>query len=57
MVMMILLASPVLADVTGRASVIDGDMIEIAGERIRFNGMVAADALNAFSTESRPTQC
>lgn len=66
------------ADQIGRASVIDGDTIEIAGERIRFNGVdapeswqrcldangaeyrcgkVAADALDAFLAESRPTQC
>ncbi len=30
-----------LADVTGPARVIDGDMIEIAGERIRLHGIDA----------------
>ena len=30
--------------ITGRASVIDGDTIEIAGERIRFNGIDAPES-------------
>ncbi len=30
--------------VTGRASVVDGDTIEIAGERIRFNGVDAPES-------------
>jgi endonuclease YncB( thermonuclease family) len=57
--------------VIGRASVIDGDTIEIAGEKIRFNGIdapeswqtcmdrakAAADALDAYLAQSRPTRC
>lgn len=31
-------------DQTDRASVIDGDTIEIAGERIRFNGIDAPES-------------
>lgn len=30
--------------ITGRASVVDGDTIEIAGERIRFNGIDAPES-------------
>jgi endonuclease YncB( thermonuclease family) len=62
----------------GRASVIDGDTIEIAGEKIRFNGVdapeswqicvgrsgaeyrcgkAAAEALDGFLAQSRPTRC
>ena len=37
-----LLPAVALADVTGPARVIDGDTIEIAGERIRLHGIDAA---------------
>ena len=36
-----LLASPALADVVGVASVIDGDTIEVHGQRIRLHGIDA----------------
>jgi endonuclease YncB( thermonuclease family) len=36
-----LLATPVLADVTGPARVIDGDTLEVQGERIRLHGIDA----------------
>jgi succinoglycan biosynthesis protein ExoI len=75
-----LLASTAFAQspVVGRASVIDGDTIEIADEKIRFNGIdapeswqtcidragaeyrcgkTAADALDAYLAQSRPTRC
>lgn len=63
---------------TGRASVIDADTIDIHGERIRINGVdapearqicndrtgeeyrcgkVAAEALDVFLSQSRPTRC
>lgn len=35
------------ADITGRASVIDGDTIDIQGERIRFNGIDAPESRQA----------
>ncbi len=44
---MLFIASPALAGVTGTARVIDGDTLDIAGERIRFHGIDAP--------ESRPT--
>lgn len=46
-VVAILTALPIQAhaqEVTGRASVIDGDTIEIQGNRIRFNGIDAPEA-------------
>ena len=41
----LILASPAMAQtVEGRASVIDGDTIDISGERIRFNGVDAPES-------------
>ena len=36
--------APILADITGTASVIDGDTIEIHGQRIRFHGIDAPES-------------
>ena len=35
---------PALADITGPARVIDGDTIDVAGERIRFHGIDAPES-------------
>ncbi len=39
-----LLVTPALADVAGTASVIDGDTLEIHGQRIRFHGIDAPES-------------
>ena len=41
---LLLAATSVLADITGKPRVIDGDTIEIAGERIRLHGIDAPEA-------------
>ncbi len=39
-----LLATPALADVTGTASAIDSDTIEVHGQRIRLHGIDAPES-------------
>lgn len=67
-----------VTSLNGRASVVDGDTIEVAGQRVRFNGIdapesaqqcqdagnaayrcgaEAAQALDQFLAQSRPTRC
>lgn len=70
----LLSVSPAVADssIVGRASVVDGDTIEIKGERIRLHGVdapeswqkcqdgcgrEAAAALDQFLAASRPARC
>ena len=40
----LIVALPAFADVTGKPRIIDGDTVEIAGERIRLNGIDAPEA-------------
>ncbi len=50
-------ASPALADITGPARIIDGDTIDIAGERIRFHGIDAPEARQMCLADERVWQC
>ncbi len=52
-----LLATPALADVAGTASVIDGDTLEIHGQRIRLHGINAPESRQLCRLDGKPWQC
>ncbi len=51
-----LLATPALADVAGTAKVIDGDTIEVHGQRIRFHGIDAPESGQLCRLDGTPWQ-
>lgn len=58
LVALFFLASPAMAQtVEGRASVIDGDTIEISGERIRFNGIDAPESWQRCAADGKEYRC
>ena len=52
-----LFATPALADMAGTASVIDGDTLEIHGQRIRFHGVDAPESGQFCRLDGKPWQC
>jgi len=54
----LLFATPAFAaDISGRASVVDGDTIEISGERIRLNGIDAPESWQRCTAGGKEYRC
>ena len=52
-----LLPAYALAEITGPARVIDGDSLEIQGERIRLHGIDAPENRQLCRLDGKPWQC
>jgi endonuclease YncB( thermonuclease family) len=51
------LGSPAFAEITGKPRVIDGDTIEIAGQRIRLHGIDAPERGQLCKADGKPWRC
>ncbi len=52
-----LLSNPVLADITGRPRIIDGDTIQISHQRIRLFGIDAPEGKQRCTANGKPWRC
>ncbi len=54
---LIMIATPAIADVAGTTSVIEGDTIEVHGQRIRLHRIDAPESRQLCRLDGRPWQC
>ena len=57
LVLVMFLPVPAFADITGHPRVIDGDTIEVAGHRIRLNGIDAPESRQLCRRDGKPWRC
>ncbi len=55
--MALILAVPALADITGQPRVIDGDTLEVAGQRVRVHGIDAPEIRQLCRRDGEPWRC
>ena len=55
--LLVISAHDARAEIVGRASVVDGDTIEIGGARIRLHGIDAPESSQLCSIEGKPYRC
>jgi len=57
LVLTFIVAAPTFADVTGKPRIIDGDTIEVTGERIRLHGIDAPESKQTCEWPGKTIQC